>query len=48
MLTNVSTNILVQIGEQTYPFKVARTYLLARWLHFFLIALFGSKDFTDF
>ena len=27
--------------------KVARTYLLARWLHF-LIALFGSKDFTDF
>ena len=27
--------------------KVAQPYLLARWLHF-LIALFDSKDFTDF
>ena len=29
------------------PIKVARTYLLASWLHF-LMTLFRSKDFTDF
>ena len=37
-LTVQVTNLLV---------KVARTYLLARWLYF-LMTLFRSKDFTDF
>ena len=36
-----------QSSRNPRVFKVARTYLYARWLCF-LIAFFGRKDLTDF